>query len=308
MWPRFGVKTEQGWMAVVRRGDRIDLAHVIRAASGKPQIRLCDSFRIERDEADALQRLAQARNLKRYRCASLMAEGDYRLAQIDAPAVPEEERVQAVRWRLKDVVDFPVEDAALAVADIPAEGARQPSVFAIISPSTAVASRMALFSDAKLLLESLDIPEMALRNVAELFEETNRALAFLSVTEGESLLTVTFKGELFVARRIDLTARALADADPERRSQMLERLALELQRSLDNFDRQYGFVTLSGMVVASEWDAEAVVAALSENLYLPVKAMMLAEVMEFDDLPELRASERQAQALLAIGAALRTAA
>jgi MSHA biogenesis protein MshI len=295
-------------MAVVRRGDRIDLAHVIRAASGKPQIRLCDSFRIERDEADALQRLAQARNLKRYRCASLMAEGDYRLAQIDAPAVPEEERVQAVRWRLKDVVDFPVEDAALAVADIPAEGARQPSVFAIISPSTAVASRMALFSDAKLLLESLDIPEMALRNVAELFEETNRALAFLSVTEGESLLTVTFKGELFVARRIDLTARALADADPERRSQMLERLALELQRSLDNFDRQYGFVTLSGMVVASEWDAEAVVAALSENLYLPVKAMMLAEVMEFDDLPELRASERQAQALLAIGAALRTAA
>lgn len=308
MWPNFGVKTEQGWMAVVRKGERIDLAHVIRPAAGKPQVRLCDSFRIERDEADALQRLAQGRNLKRYRCTSLMANGDYRLAQVDAPAVPEDERVQAVRWRLKDVVDFPVDNAALAVADIPAEGARQPSVFAIISPSTAVASRMALFSEAKLSLDALDIPEMAIRNVAELFEETNRALAFLMVSADESLLTVTFKGELFVARHIDLSARMLAEADAERQQQMLERLALELQRSLDNFDRQYGFVTLSGMVVASEWDAEAVVAALSQNLYLPVKAMALADVLEFDDLPELRASDRQAQALLAIGAALRTAA
>lgn len=308
MWPNFGVKTEQGWMAVVRKGDRIDLAHVIRPAAGKPQVRLCDSFRIERDEADALQRLAQGRNLKRYRCTSLMAGGDYRLAQVDAPAVPEDERIQALRWRLKDVVDFPVDDAALAVADIPAEGARQPSVFAVISPSTAVAARMALFSGAKLPLEALDIPEMAIRNVAELFEETNRALAFLMLSADESLLTVTFKGELFVARHIDLSARILAEADAERQQQMLERLALELQRSLDNFDRQYGFVTLSGMVVASEWDAEAVVAALSQNLYLPVKPMALADVMEFDDLPELRASERQAQALLAIGAALRTGA
>lgn len=308
MWPKIGAKLEQGWLAVVRQGDRLDIAHVIRGGNGRPLIRLCESFRIDRDEADALQRLAQSRQLKRYRCTSLLSAEDYRLAQVEAPAVPADERVEALRWRLKDMVDFPVTDAALAVAEIPNEGGRQASVFAAISPSTAVAARMGLFADAKLTLDAIDIPEMAVRNVAELFEEENRGLAFLSLADGDSLLTITFRGELFVARHIDLSARALAEADDDRRPQMLERLALELQRTLDNFDRQYGFVSLSGLVVASEWNVDAVVAGLADNLYLPVKAMDLAQAADFDDLPELRASARQAQSLLAVGAALRTAA
>lgn len=308
MWLKMGAKQVQGWMAVVRDGDRLHLAHVLRPAGHQPQIALCESFRIERDEADALRRLAQSRNLKRYRCASLMGSGDYRLLQAEAPAVPEAERAQVLRWRLKDSVDFPVDTAAIAVADIPVEGGRQASVFAVISPAAAVAARMAQFSDARLTLDALDIPEMALRNVAELFEEPNRGLAFLLLAERESLLVITFRGELFVARHIDVSPQALADADAERRRQMLERLALELQRSLDNFDRQYGYVSLSGLVVASEWDADAVIPVLAENLYLPIRAMDLAQVADFGGLPELRERARQAQCLLAIGAALRTAA
>lgn len=308
MWRKVGTKQGLGWMAVVRDGDRLHLAHVVRSVEQKPKIGLCESFRIERDEADALRRLAQSRNLKRYRCTSLMGSGDYRLLQVEAPTVPEAERAQALRWRLKDSVDFPVDAAAIAVVDIPVEGGRQANVFAVISPSAAVAARMALFSGARLALEAIDIPEMALRNVAELFEEPNRALAFLLLAERESLLIITYRGELFVARHIDLSPKALAEADAERRQQMLERLALELQRSLDNFDRQYGYVSLSGLVVASEWDVETIVPAIADSLYLPVRAMDLALVADFDDLPELRAGARQAQCLLAIGAALRTAA
>lgn len=308
MWPKFGVRFEGGWMSIVRSGDRIDLAHVIRPPGQRPQIGQCDSFRIEKDEADALSRLSQRHGLKRYRCTTLLDEEAYRVVQIEAPAVPAEERVEALRWRLKDAVDFSVADAAISVAEIPTEGARQAQVFAVVAPSAVVGERMALFQRAKAPLEAIDIPEMAVRNVAALFEEANRGLAFLAINENESLLSITFRGELYLSRRIETSAGALAKADAERRSQLLERLALELQRTLDNFDRQYGFISVSRLLVAAEHDCPATTAALAENLYLPTQAADLAQVLDFDALPELRSPERQAQALLAIGAALREGA
>ena len=306
MWPNFGVKLEAGWMGVVRRGDRLDLAHVIRSAGQRPEIRLCESFQIEKGESDALARLGQSHGLKRHRCATLLGESEYRLVQLEAPAVPAEERIQALRWRLKDVVDFPVEGAAIAAADIPTEGSRQANVFAVISPSTVIGERMAVYRNAKLPLEAIDIPEMAVRNVATLFEDENRGLAFLALSEGESLLTITYGGELYLSRRIEVSSQALAESDEERRQQMLERLALELQRTLDNFDRQYGFISVSRLLVCSEFDCAAAVAGLAQNLYLPVQVADLAQVVEFSGVPELRSVERQAQCLLAIGAALRS--
>jgi MSHA biogenesis protein MshI len=44
---------------------------------------------------------------------------------------------------------------------------------------------------------------------------------------------------------------------------------------------------------------------LSENLYLPIETIDLANVMDFPAVPELKHPTRQAQCLLTIGAALR---
>jgi len=306
MWPKSAAKFDEGWMAVIRQGERLDIAHVIRPAGKRPQIRRCESFRIEKDEADALSRLAQGRSLKRCRCVSLLDENDYRLVQLEAPKVLPEERVQAMRWRLKDLIDFPVDTAALAVVDIPTEGGRQANVFAVAAPAGLIGDRMALYHDVSVSLQAIDIPEMAVRNVAVLFEEENRGLAFLALIEGDSLLTITYRGELYLSRRIELSSTALAQADDGKRAQLLERLALELQRTLDNFDRQYGFISVSRLLVASEFDCDGTTAALAGNLYLPVQAVDLAQTLDFTALPELRSAERQAQSLLAIGAALRT--
>ncbi len=308
MWPKLGAKFEDGWMAVVRRDERLDIAHVISTAGQRPKIKALESFKLERDELDALSRLAQGKQLKRFRCTTLLVEGEYQLAQLDALNVPDEERLQALRWRLKDMVDFPVESAALGVVDFPSQPGRPGGIFAVAAAQDVVGQRMAAFDQAKLRLEAIDIPELALRNVAALFEESNRGLAFLALSKGASLLTITYQGELCLSRRIEMSPEALASEDPERRQQMLERLALELQRTLDTFDRQYSFISVSRLMVATEYDSAGLVAGLADNLYVPVQAMDLAQVVDFDSLPELRQLERQAQGLLAIGAALRPAA
>lgn len=308
MWPGLGGKKKDGWVAVLRRGEGLDVAHVVRPPGGRPVVAAFDSYRIERDEADALQRVAQARKLGAARCVTLLGESDYRLNTLETPTVPAEERAAAVRWRLKDVLDFAVEEAAVAVADIPGDGARQANLLAVAAPGAAIGNLMGRFAAARAPLAAIDIPEMAVRNVAALFEEPNRALAFLAITAGDSLLTLTVRGELCLSRRIELSPESLAAADEERRGQLLERLALELQRTLDNFDRQFGFVTVSRLVVASEFNVAAVAAGLAQNLFLPVVALDLAAVLDVSTAPALKTPEGQSGAVLAIGAALRTEA
>ena len=307
MWSRFATKIEDGWVAIVRRGTRLDVARVSRVAGGRPEILGLDMFQIESSATESLARLSDSKSLMRHQCATLLDESDYRLVQVDAPTVPPEERVQALRWRLKDIVDFPVETAAVAVVEIPAEGGRQASVFVAAAPAAAISACMMQYAQAKINLQAIDIPEMAVRNVAVLFEEENRGLAFLLLSEDHSVLTITYKGELYLSRRIEMTAEAVAPDDSERRLAVRERLALELQRTFDNFDRQHGFISVSRLIVATEKDCAGLVAALGENLYLPVQVMDLSDVADFHALPELRVVEHQAQGLLAIGAALRSA-
>jgi len=301
-------KLEKGWMAVVPSRERIDLAHVRREGLTRPEICLLESFRIEPDVPASLHRLRTAKKLGSYSCTTLLASGEYHLAQMETPAVPVAERTEALRWRFKDLVDFPVDGASIGVLDIPIEGGstRQPMVYAVAAGQAVIAPLMQMYEAAKLHLEAIDIPELAQRNVAALFETENRGLAFLHLDESGGLLTITYRGELYAVRKIEVSAAQLADADIDRQAQLQERVMLEVQRTLDNFDRQYSFISVAGMVVATCPAVPGLQAYLAENVYVPVQTMDLATVCEFPSVPELRDAARQAQCLPAIGAALRT--
>ena len=145
------------------------------------------------------------------------------------------------------------------------------------------------------------------RNVAALLEDENRGLAFLRIDETGMMLTLTFRGELIAVRRGEVTSLQLNGTDPEQRERVKERLVLELQRSLDNFDRQYSHIPISKVVVATFPLVEDLVSDLGESTYVPVREMDLATAVDFPTVPELRDPQCQAKYLLAIGAALRTA-
>lgn len=304
----FSPRRAPGWLALRPQGEQLALAHVVRRPGARPEVRLLDAFRMEGGLVAALQRLRGARKLKSYACTTLMPAGEYGIHQLDAPNVPPAERKEAVRWGLKGLVDYAVDTACVDVLDIPMDSAaagRTASVFAVSAAEQAVRRCASAFEAADVPLAAIDIPELAQRNIAALFEDENRGLAFLRLDESGGLLTLTFHGELIATRRVEMSAMQLAEGDAERRGQSMERLVLELQRSLDNFDRQYSFIPVSKLIVAAYPEVDGIVAALVENLYVPVQEMDLAKVLDFAAVPELREPLRQAQNLLVIGAALR---
>ena len=304
----FHKKRQPGWLALSLGQDHIDLVHVMRSPNGKPEIALCETYRKEGSNAATMARLRKELKLDRYRCTTLLGSEEYQVHQVDAPNVPLAEMKTAARWRVKDLLDYPLDAATVDVLDIPVDPdapARNHSVYAVTAHNSVIESYVKSFSEANVPLEAIDIPDLAQRNIAALFEPAERGVAMLAFYAKEGILTFTRGGELYLARRIEISLAQLMAADAERCHQHFERIALELQRSLDHFDRQYQYVTVAKLLLAPLPQDIGLQEYLAANIYVPVETIDLAAVMTFPAVPELKHPARQAQCLATIGAALR---
>ena len=164
---------------------------------------------------------------------------------------------------------------------------------------------MQSFQAAKVSLAAIDLPEISQRNLAALFEEKGRGLATLVFDDDEGLLTFTVNGELLVVRHVEIAADQLMSADAARRGMLFERIALDVQRSLDNFDRIYSAIPLAKLMVAPIPGVDGFLSHLGANLTVPVVPLDLPSVLDLGAVPALLDPLRQFQCLRAIGAALR---
>ncbi len=302
-------KLHDGWLSVTVAPERFDLAHVLRRPGKKPEVLLLHSQpRADEALAGDLVALRKSLGLARYRCTNLLYEGEYQLLQVEPPEVPAAEVREALRWRIKDSLNFPAEVATVDMLEIPSDPGifgRAKQIFAVAASNELLAPRVALFDAARVPLLAIDIPELAQRNISALYEQENRGLALLAFDAAGALMTFTFHGELIAVRRIDVSSPQLQQAAAARREQLFERIALEVQRSLDNFDRQHGQISVPHLLVSPLPETPEFFDYLRKDLAMPVEELDLAEVLDFPSLPELTLPARQSQCLKALGAALR---
>lgn len=300
-------KKREGWLAIALQGDGLCAVSMQTAPDIRPQVRQA-VFYPGKNHAELLEKAGRELHAHAYRSITVLNGGEYQILSVDAPNVPADELKTAVRWRLKDMLDFHVDDATVDVLDLPVDPnaavRAQHSMFAIAARNSVIEARQTLFTAAKVELAVIDIPEMAQRNISALVEPPGRGVAMLSFGSEGGLLTVSFRGELYLARRIDLGIEQLLDEDIERRNAAFDRVTLELQRSLDNFERQYSFISVAKLVLAPS----AVIGLeeyLSSNLYMPVDTLDLASLFDFERAPELTDKRLQQRFLVPLGAALR---
>lgn len=299
-----------GWLAVVVADEGTRAAHITRSADHAPVVEWVASFPLIKTAGDKpLERLLKEAHADRYNCTTLLAPSEYQLLSVEAPAVPAEELKTAIRWRLKDMLDFHVDDATIDVFDVPTDKdapVRSRSMYAVAARNQVIQKRQELFESAKLGLKAIDIPDLAQRNISTLLEPPGRGLAMLSFDEHGGLLTVTYKGELFLSRRIDVTLTQLSDASGEHKTGLYDKITLELQRSLDHFDRQYHFITLSKLLLAPMREENAPLQAyLAENLYTPVDSFDLELALDLSRVPDLKTPAMQQHYFFVLGGALR---
>jgi MSHA biogenesis protein MshI len=302
-------KSNGAWLALVPQRDGIAAAAFApgRADGARPVVTVA-AFVAGSTGADALERAGKDVHSAGYRCTTVLAGGDYQMISAEAPNVARDELKTAMRWKLKDILDFPVDDATFDVLDIPldpnAAARPQQSVFAVAARNGVVKARQGLFSGAKIKLGAIDIPEMAQRNVSAMLERDGRGVAMLSFGDDGGLLTVSWRGELYLSRRIDVPLAQLLESDHERKHQAFDKITLELQRSLDHFERQFSFISVARLVLAPT-GATGLDEYLSSNLYTRVETLDMAALFDLSQVPELSEAAAQQRFFVALGAALR---
>jgi len=295
-----------GWRAGFMRGERETALAIVRTGKGpRPLLRHCAVHpAIEIQAEHVLAPLSRARELSGAAVSGVLNGDDYQLVMVEAPEVPAEELRAAVRWKLRDIVNFPVSEAVVDVFEIP-EPARYVEarmLFAVAARAEAVSSMVELVKPRARGFDVIDIPELCLRNLSALLPQDEQGVALLALGEGFAQLVLTCQGVLYLARRIDLARRS--EVLPLEGDADTEALSVELQRSLDYYESHYDRAPISAIIVASG-DERA------ERLRAPLAAATGRAVQTFDvhELFDVAADvepDTHFLGLVALGAALRS--
>lgn len=296
---------DAAWLGVyAASAERLVAAGTLPGGGTRPSVQVAPVF--DGKDPAALLLQWQRAHARRAQTSVLLNSVDYRIVPLEAPAVPPEERRAAVRWQLKDLIDFPVEDACVDCIGVPGPtpGAPTRQVFAVATQADTVRRWMQRYRGARLNLGAIDIPEMAMRNLSVLAAGA-AAHAFVHLGLKSTRLTLAWQHELCSFRQFDVSAHKLDAADADTRALLFERLALEIQRSTDSFSRQFHGADLGTVWVSAVRDADQISRHLSDLLPQRVHAFRVEEHVALNSREPVVDPARGLDFTFAIGAALR---
>ncbi len=245
-------------------------------------------------------------------CVDVLSSGDYSLIQIDLQGVKDEEKREAARWQIRELIDYPAEEAVIDLLEVPLVSEKEISrTFVVTAPISALKARTAELTAADLHLEAIDIPELAIKVLLELYPDEPRGLCLLWIREQTGLVVVCRGDTFFFSRSLNvgmthLQQESVATDDgilSENNQSLLDGIVLEVQRSLDYCESNFRLPPVPKMLVAlCGNDSVEIIEYLDRYLQPDVIAADFRQIL---DLPFDIDSSTINSCLPAFGAALR---
>lgn len=219
-----------------------------------------------------LREWVQTSDLNNSDCHWVLGPDHYQLLLVEPPNVPEEELRNAVRFRLKDLINGPLEDSVVDYFALPEDGLRgnKKMIYVVATSRQTIQNLVGLTRKVGLNLRTIDITELALRNVTSRLaavQQNQRSIAIARMRAGGGSLFLYRQDNLYLARNFSLDyAAGLLDDLP------VDALALELQRSVDYFERQMGQAPPSVIYICGDnVSADKISQALINSLAIPLQ-------------------------------------
>jgi MSHA biogenesis protein MshI len=298
------------WRIGVLSGEGQTAIAVVRARKdGRPFLKHCAVHAVSESGAEGpLVSLTRERSMARVPVSAVVRTEDYQLVQVEAPEVLPSEMRAAVRWRLRDVIDFSIDDAVFDVFEIPDPPRRTSNrmMYAVAARTQAVQRMSGLIAPYARGFDVIDIPELCQRNLSALLPHDKKGVALLTLADKFAQLALTREGLLYLTRRIELTRsydmpQRIGDSTTDMDASSL---ALEVQRSLDYYESHYDHTPISHLVIApGDARAAALAEALRKEMSLQIELFNVADLFELDEGLSI---DTDWQCLMALGAALRS--
>jgi MSHA biogenesis protein MshI len=302
-WLNKNKKTTQGLLGIETSPEGIALAHVLRTPGRPVQLLNC-VFRpaLPANQAVVLKGMVEEFGLAGMPVNLLLHPALYQMLLLDSPDVPAAELRDAMRWKIKEQINQPIEQVLVDAFALPADAYRGRSrmAYCAVLAKTQVDAWVGMLKQAELNLQSIDVTEMAFRNLGLLAGAEGLNLALLRLRSSEGLICVQQGADLYMARRIE---QGLDQA-----SQDFAGVTLEIQRSLDYFESQLGKGYISRLLLMPmKRDGAQALKALGDGLAVNLQALNLQDLFAGQPAAELD-EVQQAYCFSAVGAALRVEA
>jgi len=295
----------------------LSLAYMLPGDNGRPVLQHVESVRLESADqaAPVLAEMVHEYGLKGVNSTAVLVSGDYNLMHVERPKVQEAEMRDAVKWRIKDLISYPVDEAVVDIYTLPGleEQVRAANwVYAVVARAASIQSLVDIVQSSGLNLQAIDIPEFCLRNLVARDQNAGLSTATLHIMTEQSLLVLTRADVMFMTRGYDIGFGDVIRVDEAGSGDGLslgglppshEQSLLEVQRSLDYFDSHFGQAQVTRLLVLPDDTLlEPFIEMLRSNTGLNVEPFRLDSVIDVPDSIDVRAL---GPAVQAIGASLR---
>lgn len=286
--------------------DGLSLVAIDRSGT-RGRVRFC-AFTQGEPEAELspeLVRMVKDQGLKGAPVVAVLAPGSYSLFQVEVPEVEHDELVSAIRWRVKDLLDFHIDDAVLDLFDMPASSRRggPRMTYVVVAKRSLIQRCVDQLEQLGLKIGAIDITELALRNVLAISTAPENFHALLYLPPNYGMIEIVQGDTLYLNRRIEINGSDLEGQGGFGLEELYEALVLELQRSLDYHESQFGMGPVSGISVIAPESRKLQLQVLADSgLATRVSLLDLSE--RLDGLDQVEPSTLY-RCLPAVGAALR---
>lgn len=172
-------------------------------------------------------------------CRLVLLPGQYQLLLMDALHVPETEITKALRWNLKGLSEYDLEDIAIDTFNMPVlEGEGQKKILAALTPLSKLNERRALFEGAFLNISSVSIIEMGLKNLWNIIRIKQPHISMspciiVSTFNSVRKLCIIYQDTFYLIRELTPSKSAVTDE-----TAIWENIQYEIERSIAYFVNQ----------------------------------------------------------------------
>ncbi len=304
------VKKVVGWTAVEIEPDGLYGVTVLepKESGGKPVVVKCGFIPGGLIDVVSLTALSKIISVPGCPWTLLLGRKAYHFFVVPEPTVQASELEQSVRWSVGNMIDYPINEASMAIMRIPSSQQlpnRQTHLYVAVARKEMIQTYNAVFQRAGINLQAIDVRETAQRNIAALAETAGKGLGLLSIGNHGVQFIITCNGSLYLDRFIEESLHATSSNDPEFKLRVCERIVQQVQRSLDFVSRTLTFIEIDRVLLAPTRGESDSIDSITRELSLPVEKLDIASIVDISKIPELTRQENQADYFSALGAALR---
>ena len=280
-------KPNQGVAALSFTPEGIALAISQFNKSNKKQELIHCEFIPTKSIQPTLNELTEKHQLTKYDTHLVLHANDYRLVTIEAPAVPDDEISQAIRWKISDLIDFHIDDAVTDFYPLPkSDRANSEEQLEVVATKKSMVQPLIDYClNCKLQLKIIDIQETTLRNLATQLPENKNGVTLLYLQKKTGQIIIERQGLVYLNRKLVVGYDRLGLTDSFLGTEQIEleqnNLALDIQRSFDYVESYYGLPPTSGlMVIPVAENTQNIVGFLVNNHSIPAQVMNLSTLIE----------------------------